>query len=76
MADVSPEGANGGGVTCWASRGSGRYKSGDTGVHRPLLQEQANKSVEKKRQEEFEELELRKVVPPLSPKRTPSPEIT
>ena len=30
----------------------------------------------KKCQEEFEELELRKVVPPLSPKRTPSPEIT
>ena len=44
MADVGLEGANGGGVTCLASRGSGRYKSRDAEVHRPLLREQANKS--------------------------------
>ena len=64
----------GGGVTCLASRGSGRYKSRDAEVHRPLLREQANKS--EVEQKESEELELRKVIPRCRPRETPSPKIT
>ena len=44
MTDVGLEGANGGGITCLASCGSGHYKSRDSEVHRPLLREQVNKS--------------------------------
>ena len=50
--------------------GSGCYISGDAGAHLPLLLERTNKQVEKASREKFEELELRKVVPPLSPTRT------
>ena len=50
----------------WHHVGSGRYKSGDMGAHLPLLLERAKQvRVEEKRLEKFEELELRKVVPPL-----------
>ena len=72
MADVSPEGTNGGGVTCLASDGlGGAIKVGDTGAHRSLFAGESEQArAEEKRLEEFEELKSCKVVPPLLPKRT------